>query len=308
MRAKAYFIFLTTIVSLFVVPVHGAAVTISVQNGQLQSKMMLSLHQNMTAFPTKSLTLDSSQDNSLQSAFASALQEVDPSAQLAGLTLQVTTASDWLNITATMGITGVSSVNGNIESLNTTWKSFDATSDLRAQNFAYNVIGNAYLRPVIEYYVNASKYEMRPNATITAVTFFSNGTSVPGDRLANQVGNFTMFNFSPLNVPLEQWNKTYNIQNDTTTWRYTPPQALSISLTATRGLNDTFQSFANYAYDAEIVVPGVGRGVGNTLSVDVGSGHREEIMVGAIILFIAFAVVSQLMFRSKRRKVILGRR
>ena len=308
MRTKAYFIFLTTIVSLFVVPVHGAAVTISVQNGQLQSKMMLSLHQNMTAFPTKSLTLDSSQDNSLQSAFASALQAVDPYAQLAGLTLQITTANDWLNITATMGITGVSSVNGNIESLNTTWKSFDMASDLRGQTLAYNVVGNVYLRPVIEYYVNASKYEMRPNATITAVTFFSNGTSVPGDRLANQVGNFTMFNFSPLNVPLEQWNKTYNIQNDTTTWRYTPPQALSISLTATRGLNDTFQNFANYAYDAEIVVPGVGRGVGNTLSVDVGSGHREEIMVGAIILFIAVAVVSQLMFRSKRRKVILGRR
>ena len=308
MRVKVYVILLATITSLLVVPVHAGGVTISVQNGQLQMQMILSLNQNMTTLPTRTLSLDASQDSSLHSAFANALQQADPSTQLSSLTLQITSKSDWLNVTATMGVSGVSTVNGDVATFNSTWKSFDVATDLSAQNLSYNAIGSVYLRPVIDYYVNASKYELKPNATITAVTFFSNETSVPGYRLADQVGNFTLFDFSPLNVPLEQWNKTYNIQNNTTTWRYTPPQALAVSLSGTRGLNNTFQIFANYGYDAEIVLPGVAQGSGNTLLVGVGSGHREEAMIAAVIFFIALAVGVQILFRSKKRKVILGRR
>jgi len=308
MRVKVYVILLATITSLLVVPVHAGGVTISVQNGQLQMQMILSLNQNMTTLPTRTLSLDASQDSSLHSAFENALQQADPSTQLSSLTLQITSKSDWLNVTATMGVSGVSTVNGDVATFNSTWKSFDVATDLSAQNLSYNAIGSVYLRPVIDYYVNASKYELKPNATITAVTFFSNETSVPGYRLADQVGNFTLFDFSPLNVPLEQWNKTYNIQNNTTTWRYTPPQALAVSLSGTRGLNNTFQIFANYGYDAEIVLPGVAQGSGNTLLIGVGSGHREEAMIAAVIFFIALAVGVQILFRSKKRKVILGRR
>jgi len=308
MRVKPYIIFLVTISSLLIVPVHATGVTISVQNGQLQMKMILSLNQNMTTLPTRTLSLNASQDSSLHSAFANALQQADPSAQLSSLTLQITSTSDWLNVTATMGISGVTTLNGDMATFNSTWKSFDVATDLSAQNLSYNAVGSVYLRPVVEYYVNASKYELKPNAVITAVTFFSNETSVPGYRLANQVGNFTLFDFLPLNVPLEQWNKTYNIQNNTTNWRYTPPQALAVSLSGTRGLNNTFQMFANYGYDAEIVLPGVAQGSGNTLVVGVGSGHREVAMIAAVIFFIALAVGVQLLFRSKKRKVILGRR
>ena len=308
MRVKPYIIFLVTISSLLIVPVHATGVTISVQNGQLQMKMILSLNQNITTLPTRTLSLNASQDSSLHSAFANALQQADPSAELSSLTLQIVSTSDWLNLTATMGISGVTTLNGDMATFNSTWKSFNVATDLSAQNLSYNAVGSVYLRPVIDYYVNASKYELKPNATITAVTFFSNQTSVPGYRLADQVGNFTLFDFSPLNLPLEQWNKTYNIQNDTTTWHYTPPQALAVSLSATRGLNNTFQIFANYGYDAEIVLPGVAQGSGNTLLVGIGSGHREEIMIAAVIFFIALAVGVQILFRSKKRKVILGRR
>ncbi len=308
MRVKAYIIFLVTITSLFIIPVHGTGVTISTQNGQFQTKMILSLHQNITTLPTTTLSLDASQDSSLRSAFANALQQADPSAQLSGLTLQITSTNDWLNVTATMGVSGVSTLNGDVASFNSTWKSFDVATDLSAQNLSYNTVGRVYFRPAVEYYVNASDYELKPNATITAVTFFANETSVPGYRLADQVGNFTLFDFSPLNVPLEQWNRTYNIPNDTTSWRYTPAEALAVSVSGTRGLNNTFQIFANYGYNAEIVLPGLGQGSGNTLLVDVGSGHREEVMVGAVIFFIAVAVGVQMLFRSKKRKMILGRR
>ena len=308
MHVKPYVILLATIASLFIVPVHAAGVTISVQNGQFQTTMTLSLHQNMTSLPTRTTSVDASQNSSLQSAFADALHQADPLAQLSSLSLQITSTNDWLNITATMGVSGVSTVNGDVATFNSTWKSFEVPANLSAQDLSYNTVGSVYFRPVIDYYVNASKYELKPNATITAVTFFSNETSVPGYRLADEVGNFTLFDFSPLNVPLEQWNRTYNVQNDTTTWYYAPPQALAVYLSGTRGLNNSFEIFANYGYDAEIVLPGLAQGSGNTLLVNVGSGHREEAMVAAVILFIVLAVGVQILFRSRKRKIVLGRR
>ncbi|HKM78124.1 MAG TPA: hypothetical protein VJZ03_03535, partial [Candidatus Bathyarchaeia archaeon] len=156
MRIKAYIIFLVTITSLFIVPVHAAGVTISVQNGQFQMKMILSLNQNMTTLPTTTLSLDASQDSSLHSAFANALQQADPSAQLSSLTLQITSTNDWLNVTATMVVSGVSTVNGDVAAFNSTWKSFDVATDLSARNLSYNTVGSVYLRPVVDYYVNAS--------------------------------------------------------------------------------------------------------------------------------------------------------
>jgi hypothetical protein len=66
--------------------------------------------------------------------------------------------------------------------------------------------------------------------------------------------------------------------------------------------------FANYGYAAEIVLSGIGQASGNTLRVDVGSGHREELMIAAVVFFIALSIGIQMLFRSKKRKVILGRR
>ena len=80
-----------------------------------------------------------------------------------------------------------------------TWRRFNVSTDLRSGNFSYNTVGSVYLRPVVDYYVNASKFENNPNATIKGVNFFLNQTRVvAGSAEANNVGNFTMLDFRPL--------------------------------------------------------------------------------------------------------------
>ena len=301
MRAIAVIILFLIVVSIFAAPVLASDITITVGKEQIHTKMVLSLHQNMTEFPNQTSSLTMSRDSNLSMAFTEALRKANPTASISDLVLTVNSTKTWLNLTATMSISGVYERRGDTSSVSTTWKAFNISADLRSGNFSYNAVGRRYLRPVIDFYVNASKFENKPNATIQAVTFFVNGTqSVAGEVAANQVGNATVLDFRSLAVTLEQWRRTYDLANNTTTWRYTPMVPLAASVKATR-FNRTLEIFSDYSYNAEVSVPGLARAAGNTLLIDVGTGQKEWIMAGIVVLAIGLALATQLMFRARKK-------
>lgn len=262
----------------------------------------------MTKFLNESVSLDASQDANMSAIFNGALRKVEPSASFSSLTISVWSNATWLNLTIAMSISGVSETKGDIAVANATWKAFNITSDLRAGNLSYNTVGREYFRPVLDFYVNASRFENNPNATIKAVTFFINETqSVAGAEAANNVGNFTVLDFRSLEVPLDKWTRTYSLSNNTTTWRYTPTVLLAASIDSVEH-NKTITRFADYGYTAEVVVPGLAQATGNLLRVDVGTGLKEWIMAGVIVISIVLAVVVQIMFRARKKAVKFGRR
>jgi hypothetical protein len=74
-------------------------------------------------------------------------------------------------------------------------------------------------------------------------------------------------------------------------------------------LNQSLEIFSDFlSYTAEIGVPGLARAQGNVLSIDVGSGQKEWVMSGIVIVAIVVAVASQLLFRTRRKAVRLKRR
>jgi opacity protein-like surface antigen len=295
--------------SILAVPASASDVSMTVQNEQMQVNMVLSLHQNMTVFPNQTGPLSPAQLTNASSAIAQALRKTSPAANLSGLALKLNSTNDWLNVTVTMSVSGISERHGDILAVNTTWKAFNVSSDLRMGNLSYNTVGSRYLRPAVDFYVNASKFENEPNATIKAVNFFVNQTqSVAPEEAANSAGNFTIFDFKPLDVPLEQWNRTYNVQNNTTTWQYVPLSEVGVFVKA-QELNQSLEIFSDFlSYTAEIGVPGLARAQGNVLSIDVGSGQKEWVMSGIVIVAIVVAVASQLLFRTRRKAVRLKRR
>jgi hypothetical protein len=208
-----------------------------------------------------------------------------------------------------MNLLGVSERHGDVSAVNMSWKAFNVASDLRSGNLSYNGIGKRYFRPVYEFYTNASKYVGRPNATITGVSFFMNETqAISGEEATNRVGNVTLLDFRSLSPALEQWVRTYNLSNDTTTWQYAPAPLLADSIKIQEG-NNTKQFFSRYGYSAEIVAPGLARASGNTLIVDVGSGLTEWIMAGIVVLAIVSAIAAQILFRRRKKKLArMGRR
>lgn len=301
MRPAAFIILLLIMVSLFVVPGSASDVTITIENQQVRAKLALSLQQNMTQLPTQTSTMNMASDDKLSSGFTDALMKTLPGAAPSDLTLNLVSKGTWLNISATITVSGVSKRQGDVLSANMTWKDFYVSSDLRAGNISYNTIGNQSLRPVAEFYTNASRFVGRPNSTITGVNFLVNKTGVSGATAEDYVGNFTLFDFRGLNVPLEVWNRTYSLSNNTTTWRYTPPQLFDISIGIQR-MNLTTTIFARYGYGAEIIVQGIARAHRDTLLLDVGTGQKEWIMAGIVTLTVILGIIAQLFFRARRKK------
>src|SRR5208283_3216331 len=113
-------------------------------------------------------------------------------------------------------------------------------------------------------------------------------------------GNLTMIDFSALNATLDQWNRTYTLTNNTTTWRYSPPQLFNFDMRIERK-NVTTDYTANYGYSAMISVAGLSRAQGHIILVDAGTGEMEWVMAAIVILAVLSAISVQA-FYGKRRK------
>jgi hypothetical protein len=277
------------------------SVTVNKKNGEVRAMLSLSLQQNITRLPNQTNILNLANDGQLASAFTDALRKVNSTAAPSNLAVDIASKGTSLSITVGMTLAGLSERRGDILKVDMGWKALNVTADLRAGNLSYNTIGVRYFRPIAVFYSNASRFVGRPNATTTGVSFFVNGTSVGPPTAENYAGNFTIFDFTALNTLLESWERTYSLSNDTTTWRYHPPQRLNFAITIQRQ-NRTTEFFATYGYDAEITVSGIARAHGNTLMVDAGTGQEEWIMAGIVAITIVLAIVTQLLFRAKKKK------
>jgi hypothetical protein len=283
-------------------PVSASNVTVTVEGQRIHETFALSLIQNVTVLPNVAATIDSGSEPNVTVAFAHALRSTNSSASPSNLVLEINSTTRGMNLTGTMDVVGVSERNGDILSFNMTWMPFDVNSDLRAQNFGFNTVGSTYFRSVVAYYANASRFVGRPNATITGVTFFENSTSVGPPAAENYVGNFTTLNFDSLNPDIDQWNRTYALSNNTTTWRYFPSQLLNFDMRVQRK-NVTTDYVATYGYNATISVPGVGRARGRIILVEVGTGQTEWAMAALVILAVVSAIGVQVLFRNRKKKL-----
>jgi hypothetical protein len=293
--------------SLIAVPVSAANITLTVEKDNVQTRMVLSVYQNMTAFPKQIATVTKS-DVSFNS-FSEAIRVLNPSVTLSDLTINLSSATNWLNLSITMTVPGVAERHGDVSSLNMSWKAFNVPADLQTGNLTYNQIGKRYFRPVYVYYANASRFVSRPNATITGVSFFVNDTqAVSATTATNSAGNATILDFRPLSLTVDRWTRTYNLSNNTTTWRYNPSPLIANSIKIQQG-NNTKQLVSRYNYNAEVIVSGLARANGDMLQVDVGGGVREWVMAGIVVLAIVAAVAVHILFRSRKKKLAkMGRR
>lgn len=305
MRVGAIIILVIVMFAALIVPASASniSITIDKKTGQVQAIFRLSLEQNITQLPNQTNTLNLGNDAQLATSFNEALKRTNSTAVLSDLTVDIASKGSSLSITATMTVSGVSDRRGDILAVKMNWKGFNVTSDLRAGNLSYNKLGDRYFRPVVLFYSNASEFVGRPNATITGVTFLINGTSVGAPAAENYAGNFTTLDFADLNASLEEWERTYSLSNDTTTWRYTPAQHFDFAITSQKQ-NRTTELFASYGYDAEITVSGLARAQGDTLLVDAGTGQQEWIMTGIVSLTIVLAIVTQLIFNARKKKYV----
>jgi len=302
MRRIAILILAVFLLSSTYVPTSASSVTVTVQAQEAHATFALSLVQNVTSLPNVQATIDSASDSNVSSAFAQALRNADPSASPSNLSIGLSSTQTGLNLTCTLDVLGVSQRNGDILSVNMTWLPFAVTSDLRVQNFSFNTIGKRYFRSVVTHYANASRFVGLPNAAITGVTFYVDQVSVGPPAAQDYAGNFTTLDFGPLNANLGQWNRTYTVSNNTTTWRYFPSKLLDFDMRIERK-NVTDDYIATYAYNAAISVPGVARAQGFVILVGVGTGLTEWVMAAIVILAFLSTIAVQLRYRNRKKRL-----
>ena len=290
------------IISSVSVPASASNVAVKVEGLQVHEALDLSLAENVTTLPPMTTSVNDASDPNLTSSFSQALKSADPTASASNANVLINSSSKGLNLTATMDIEGASQRNGDIVTANMTWLPFAVTSDLRAQNLSFNTVGKTYFRPITAYYANASRFVGRPNATITGVIFYVNGTSVSAPSAEDYVGNFTTLNFGSINPDIALWNRTYTLSNNTTTWRAWPPGLLNFNMQIQRR-NVTTSYVATYGYTVTISVPGVGRAQGASILVEVGSGQMEWLMAAIVVLTVVCAIAVQLTIRSRGKKL-----
>jgi len=308
LRYIAIFMLTVCILSSIYAPAFASNVTVTVNAQKVHAEYSLSLVQNVTKLPIITGTLDSNSGTNASTVFTQAMRSIEPSATPSNLQIAFASGTRNLTLMCSMDVQGVSQMKGDILTANMTWMSFNVSSDVRAQNLSLNTIGRSYFRSVVAYYGNASSFVGRPNATITGVTFFVNGTSVSSPAAENYAGNFTTMSFGSISTDISGWNRTYTLTNNTTTWRYFPPQLLNFDMRISRKSNVTTDYTAKYGYNVTISVPGVGRAQGHTLLVDVGTGQTEWAMAAIVILVVISAISVQLLFRGRRKKAKFQRR
>ena len=101
MRPAAILILFVVMASLFLVPAYASDVTITIQNQQVQARLLLSLQQNITQLPVQSNTLSMASNDDLSSGFTKALADAYPGAAPVGLIANLDSAEKWLNVSAT---------------------------------------------------------------------------------------------------------------------------------------------------------------------------------------------------------------
>ncbi|HUK51208.1 MAG TPA: hypothetical protein VLV18_09230 [Terriglobales bacterium] len=301
MRPIAIVILAVILAAAFTAPVHASNLSVSINGQQVRTNFNLYLHENITSLPVETANLDATSNSNLNSAFSNALHATYPTAAPSSLTLQVTSTKNDLNITGKMSVSGVSNRTGDIVTANMTWLPFNVASDLTAGNLSYNLVGSSYFKSIVAYYGNESKFVGRPNATIAGVSFFVNASAVNPEQAENYVGNFTTLNFAAINPSLDQWNRTYTLNNDTTTWRYPSTTTLDFDMKI-QVKNVTTHYVAAYQYSAAISVPGVGRSQETAIFLDVGNGETEWVMAAVVVIAIISAVGAQFLLRSRKKK------
>lgn len=133
MRSVSVIILLLVASSFLTAPVSAAEITISVEKEQVLARIVLSVHQNITVLPSQTSVISGTQDAATLSNFSEAIRKLNPNATLSDLSLQLNSSSSWLNLTVTMSLSGIIERHGDISTVNTTWKAFDISTDLRGE-------------------------------------------------------------------------------------------------------------------------------------------------------------------------------
>ncbi|WP_455363304.1 hypothetical protein [[Eubacterium] cellulosolvens] len=281
--------------------VRGSSLNYLVHDGKVSVDLSLDFFQNATAMPTLETELTGLSAQDLASALEESVKKRIGDASVSSLSAELASEESWINSTIRFEVTGVSSRKGDLLSVNCSWIALDVSRDLRVENLSYNLIGATYVKPAFEKYLDYDKLPL--NETIERVTYLSRQDELSPRYGALRAGNATLLDFRNLAQPIQEWERTYDVTEGSTTWAYSPGPAVDLTMTVTPREGTPFTAHAFYNYSAAVSVDGLAQANGNILVTDVSSGFEPLVMLAIIIAAFVIAVLASWSYRVRRRQI-----
>jgi hypothetical protein len=261
--------------------VKAAGIEIEVREHDLAVTIDSSLFQNMTKLPEGKTVLSGSDLNEAKLAFQEALRLKTPTLDISSLSIAVSSNAVWLNVSAQFTIDGASKVERDAMWTDLNWLPYRVSSDLKAGNLTFNLVGSKYLQPIVQSLYNK-----------TGVKFFSPAfTPIIPQIAVSTAGNFSTFDFHSIVENVSSWSKSFDINSKRTLWERPSKKTLDLRIQIeTENVSKTLYAFSN-TY-ARVSTEGHSAAFGDTIVVEKSNGTWEVMMLGALAGFLGLAVVT----------------
>jgi len=266
--------------------VAGTSIHVEVKDDSVFVKVESNLFQNMTGLPQLGVDVLGSDLVSARLAFQEALRSKFP-LNVSSLSMRVICHGVWLNVTASFTVDGIAKTEQDVVMARLSWLPFKVTSDLRAANLSYSLVGSKHLLPAIE-----------AMSDRTGVKYFSPAFTPIDLQMARGIAsNFTMFDLTPIKANMSLWLKSFDANSMTTTWYTDRVQTFDLRIEVPQGASNlTF--YASTDTQAKVSVQGHGTEFGDIVMVEAPTSRQEMIMLGTIS---GLALLSAMFYRYERR-------
>lgn len=257
--------------------VAGATIEIGIKDHTSSVVVKSSLFQNMTKFPQTNIDIAGAALLEAQSAIQDALKSKRATIKASSLAIRVESSSDWINTTTSFSVDGFTRPEKDNTWMNLSWIRFKVTSDLKAENLSYNLIGQRYLLPFVASLSNK-----------TGMKYYSPFfTPITPEIAVATAGNVSTFDFSGVPSNISSWPKSFDADSRMTTWATPARKAVDLRIAV------EMANVSCYTINiAKITVQGLGSSFGDTVIVEASTGIQEVGMLGTIVGLAALGFVA----------------
>jgi hypothetical protein len=261
--------------------VTGATVEIGIKDHTSSVVVKSSLFQNMTKLPQTNIDISGAALLEAQSAIQDALKSRRPTLNASSLAIRVESSKDWINTTTSFSVDGFTRPEKDTTWMNLSWIRFKVTSDLKAENLSYNLIGQRYLLPFVASLSNK-----------TGMKYYSPVfTPITPEIAVATAGNASTFDFSEVPSNISSWAKSFDANSRMTSWA--TPARKAVDLRIVVEMANVSKTLYCYTINiVKITVQGYGSSFGDTIIVEASTGIQEVGMLGTIVGLAALGFVA----------------
>ncbi len=289
---------------------------VNVTNRAVSVSINLNLVQNITSFES-SFTLPQLRvsalgvnSTGLAETVQRALQLKNRNALVSNLNLQFgssawsnATSRQWLNMSLSFEVSGVTLPQGAVAQVDLSWKSFAVSSGYSLGGVEVNRIGEAYLVGVA-----ADLAAMRSTSQFIQTSYQVNGRTYDPTQFPDAVRNIFVLNFSSFATPISQWQQQpYVALGGSQGWSFTGARGLGmIFIQQIQEPGSSSRAVYGLSYDlvGKITATGSARADGDTVFLVV-SNLPEMIMAATIV---SVTLLGTATYVWERRVLNTGRR